>query len=447
MNKVAFPELPQAEHYRKTIRNSISGRVIGSVNAIVGNRVEVRGLSVPVGSICTIQTRSGQRGAAKVIGFRDDSPILAVMDELSALSSGDPVELQSHSVNLRLGEGLLGRVVDALGRPLDGRPLPASLTSTSVNMEPPASLDRPPIDTVFETGIRAIDGLLTCGLGQRLGIFAGAGGGKSTLMGMLARNSKADAVVIGLIGERGREVREFIEHTLGKEGMKRSALVVSTNDQPATMRIQAAWTATAIATALRDQGKNVVLLMDSVTRFATAQREIGLAVGEPPTTRGYPPSVFSMLPKLVEQTGRTDKGSITAFYAVLVDGDDNNEPISDNLRGLLDGHFILSRKLGAEGHWPALDVLESLSRLQTKLIPADSLAAATQLRQWLASYRTNEDLINIGAYRAGTNPELDKTIAMRPLLRQFLTQQANDISPLPATMKVMQALAGQATPA
>ncbi|QDV66932.1 putative ATP synthase YscN [Rosistilla carotiformis] len=442
MKNAPFPELVKAEDYRQTIRNAINGRVVGSVHAIVGNRVEVRGLSVPVGSICTIHTRSGQKGAAKVIGFRDDSPILAVMDELSALSSGDPVELQSHSVNLRLGEGLIGRVVDALGRPLDGRPLPASLTTTSINMEPPASLDRPPIETVFETGIRSIDGLLTCGLGQRLGIFAGAGGGKSTLMGMLAKNSKADAVVIGLIGERGREVREFIEHTLGKEGMARSTLVVSTNDQPATMRIQAAWTATAIATALRDQGKNVVLLMDSITRFATAQREIGLAVGEPPTTRGYPPSVFSTLPKLVEQSGRTERGSITAFYAVLVDGDDNNEPISDNLRGLLDGHFILSRKLGSEGHWPAIDVLESLSRLQTKLIPAKSLAAATQLRKWLANYRTNEDLINIGAYRAGTNPDLDKTIEMQPMVRQFLVQKSNEVSPLGITMKAMQTLAG-----
>ncbi|MEZ6090698.1 MAG: FliI/YscN family ATPase [Pirellulaceae bacterium] len=441
MTRVSFPEPPRADNYRASIDGAIAYHATGSVSAIVGNRIEVRGLNVPVGAVCEIQTRGGQRGAAKVIGFRDDSPILALMDEISSLASGDIVHLHSHSVNIRVGQELLGRVVDALGRPLDGRPLPPSLTPVSAEMHPPASLDRPPIDTVFETGIRAVDGLLTCGLGQRLGIFAGAGAGKSTLMGMLARNAKADAIVIGLIGERGREVREFIEHTLGKQGMRRSVLVVSTNDQPATMRIQAAWTATAIASALRSEGKNVVLFMDSITRFATAQREIGLAVGEPPTTRGYPPSVFSTLPRLVEQAGRTEHGSITAFYSVLVDGDDNNEPISDSLRGLLDGHFILSRKLGSEGHWPAIDILESLSRLQTKLIPGQSLAAASQLRKWLSDYRTNEDLINIGAYRQGTNPELDRTIAMRPVLRQFLMQTSEEVAPIAKTLKTMQEMA------
>ncbi len=447
MNGLKMPTMIQPSDVRETIDDAICARITGTVSAIIGNRVEVRGLNVPIGSLCEIKTHTGDRGAAKVIGFNNDSPILAVLDDVHGLSSGDQVQLCSHSISVPTGKAILGRIVDALGRPLDGRPLPASIRHAKIDMQPPKSLERPPIDTIFETGIRSIDGLLTCGLGQRIGIFAGAGGGKSTLTGMLARNSKADAIVIGLIGERGREVREFIEHTLGTEGMRRSTVVVSTNDQSATMRIQAAWTATAIASSLRAQGMNVVLFMDSVTRFATAQRELGLAAGEPPTTRGYPPSVFSTLPKLVEQSGRTESGSVTAFYSVLVDGDDPNEPISDTLRGLLDGHFLLSRKLGAEGHWPAIDVLDSLSRLQTKLLPAETLEAASQLRRWLADYRTNEDLINIGAYRPGTNPDLDQTIAMRPLIRKFLVQSDQEVAPLDTTLQTMQALQAQAATA
>ena len=326
---------------------------------------------------------------------------------MGSLSAGDRVRLVDHSEKLRVGPSLCGRVIDAFGQPLDSKPLPQDLVLTNAQRSAPESLDRPPIDKVLETGVRAIDTMLTCGVGQRLGIFAGSGVGKSTLLGMLARRAKVDRIVIGMIGERGREVQEFIDRCLGKEGLRRSVVVVATSDRPAAQRVSAAWTATAVAESFRDAGENVLLLLDSVTRFAMAQRELGLAAGEPPTTRGYPPSVFSQLPRLVERTGRTKTGSITAFYAVLVEGDDNNEPIADTLRGLLDGHIVLNRKLAAEAHWPPIDLLASLSRLQPHVASPELLKASVEARGHLATYAKNEDLISIGAYRVGTDAKID----------------------------------------
>jgi flagellum-specific ATP synthase len=319
--------------------------------------------------------------------------------------------------------------------------LPPGLASAEVDRAAPASLERPPIDEPLPTGVRAIDAMMTCGRGQRLGIFAGSGVGKSTLLGMLVRGTAADAVVVGMVGERGREVRDFLEESLGEQGLKRSTLVVATSDQPAALRLQAAWTATAIAESLRDAGKHVLLLIDSVTRFAMAQRELGLAAGEPPTTRGYPPSVFGLLPRLVERAGRTESGSITAFYSVLVEGDDTNEPIADTLRGLLDGHIVLSRQLASESHWPAIDVLESLSRLQPRIVDPPVRQAAETVRRSLAEYRRQADLIAIGAYRAGTNAELDRAVALRDPLRAFLTQGSEEKFPLAETQATLLQLA------
>jgi flagellum-specific ATP synthase len=327
---------------------------------------------------------------------------------------------------LRVGEQLLGRVIDAHGEPVDGRLPPITDARVRPSAAPPPATERPRIDVPLATGVRAIDGLLTCGLGQRMGIFSGSGVGKSVTLGMMARNTSADVNVIALIGERGREVNEFIERDLGPEGRARSVVVVATSDQPALMRVQAAMAATAVAEYFRDQGRDVLLMMDSLTRFAMAQREIGLAAGEPPTTRGYPPSVYAMLPRLVERAGRSRRGSITAFYSVLVEGDDTNEPISDAVRGLLDGHTVLSRKLASQGHYPAIDMLDSISRLMVDVTPAEQQAAALLVRQLLAAYRDHEDLISIGAYRHGSNPTVDVAIAMREEINQYLRQSIGE---------------------
>ena len=362
------------------------------------------------------------------------------LDHLQTLSAGDSVRLLDTSIKLRVGPKLCGRIIDAQGRPLDGRPLPDGLVRVDAHQQPPESLDRPPIDKILQTGVRAIDTMLTCGQGQRLGIFAGSGIGKSTLMGMLARGSSADRIVIGMVGERGREVQEFIQRCLGDAGLKRSVVVVATSDTPAAQRVLAAWTATAIAESFRDRGENVLLLIDSVTRFAMAQRELGLAAGEPPTTRGYPPSVFNVLPRLVERAGRTSRGSITAFYTVLVEGDDHNEPIADALRGLLDGHIVLSRELAAEAHWPPIDVLESLSRLQPHLVEPEILKASSVARKHLSDYRRSADLISIGAYRDGSDPAIDAAIAMREPLKILMTQDSDDLTPIEKSHAALVAL-------
>lgn len=391
--------------------------------------VVVDGLPVPVGSIVRIHRRNQGTLIAEAIGFDGGKTILAPLDNFDGVSQGDLVELFQTYRSVKVCPEIIGRVLDATGVPMDDGPELPFGSKTPCDASPVAALNRPPIDRILSTQIRAIDAFLTIGYGQRVGIFAGSGVGKSTLLGMLARGTNADCVVIALIGERGREVREFLDRDLGEDGRAKSVTVVATSDQPAPKRILAAKTATAIAESLRDEGKNVLLLMDSVTRFAMAQREVGLAAGEVPTTRGYPPSVFAMLPQLVERTGVNQRGSITALYTVLVEGDDTNEPISDALRGLLDGHIHLSRSIAARGRYPAIDVLPSLSRLQSQLVTREMRVAADSVRGMMATFRENEDLINIGAYQRGSNATMDRAIQLRPAIESFLTQGQRELIP------------------
>ncbi len=372
----------------------------GTVTQIAGTALAAAGFPAPVGALVEIERLGGASLRGEVIGFRDQQTIVSPYGELTGVRRGNRVRLVRTSRMVPVGDALLGRVIDAQGTAIDGRRQPALPPVRRSRARPPAATERPRIRSSLSTGIRAIDGLLTCGTGQRVGIFAGSGVGKSVVLGMMARNSSADVHVIALIGERGREVNEFIERDLGRQALAHSVVVVATSDQPAVLRVQAAQTATAVAEHFRDRGRRVLLLMDSLTRFAMAQREIGLAAGEPPTTRGYPPSVFALLPRLVERTGQNKFGSITAFYSVLVEGDDLNEPVSDTVRGLLDGHIVLSRRLAAGGHYPAIDVLASISRLMPDVTERDHLEAAMAVRRWLATYREHEDLISIGAVPA-----------------------------------------------
>ncbi len=428
--KLAPPPLPDLQSTVSMVSKAVTLDVRGRVAAVAGESIELEGMTAPLGAVCQLQTSDGATTLGRVIGFRGVRPVLAPLERLSAVSAGDSVRLLDTSIKLRVGSSLRGRIIDAMGCPLDGKPLPRDLRWVDADRAPPESLSRPPIDQTLQTGVRAIDSLLTCGQGQRLGIFAGSGVGKSTLLGMLARGTSADRIVIGMVGERGREVREFVSRSLGEEGFQKSVVVVATSDCPAAQRVSAAWTATSIAEAFRDEGNNVLLLIDSVTRFAMAQRELGLAAGEPPTTRGYPPSVFNLLPRLVERSGRTEKGSITAFYTVLVEGDDPNEPIADALRGLLDGHIMLSRTLAGQAQWPPIDVLDSLSRLQPHLVRPEVMEAVSLARRRLGDFRRHEDLISIGAYRQGTDPSVDAAIAMHEPLRKFLSQDATEIASL-----------------
>jgi len=395
----------------------------GSVVRTIGMTAAVAGFPAPVGALVEIERQTGHPVMGEVVGFRDDQTVVYPLSSLSGVRHGNRVRLVRSSRFVRVGQQLLGHVIDARGRCIDGRPQPAMVDRTQMDRRPPEAVQRPHIDTPLATGIRAIDGVLTCGRGQRVGIFSGSGVGKSVLLGMMARYTAADVNVIALVGERGREVNEFIQRDLGAEGLARSVVVVATSDQPALLRIQSAMTATSVAEYFRDQGKDVLLLMDSLTRFAMAQREIGLASGEPPTTRGYPPSAFAMLPRLVERTGRSPRGSITAFYSVLVEGDDASEPISDAVRGLLDGHIVLSRQLATRGHYPAVDVLESISRLIQDIVSPEQYSAAMAVRELLAAYREHEDLISIGAYRQGSNPTVDLAITMRDDIDRFLRQR------------------------
>ena len=398
----------------------------GSVVHTVGMTAAVAGFPAPVGALVEIQRATEAPLRAEVIGFRDDLTVLYPLAPMAGVRRGNPVRLVRTARWLRVGSALLGRVVDAEGRAIDGRPQPALEQRAPIDRDPPPATERPRIDATLGTGIRAIDGLLTCGKGQRMGIFAGSGVGKSVLLGMMARYTSADVNVIGLIGERGREVNEFIERDLGPAGLARSVVVVATSDEPALRRVRAAMTATAIAEYFRDQGRDVLLMMDSVTRFAMAQREIGLAAGEPPTTRGYPPSVFALLPRLMERAGRSARGSITGFYSVLVEGDDPQEPIADTVRGLLDGHTWLSRELAARGHYPAIDVLSSISRLMNDLVARPHQEGATLVRELLAAYRDHQDLISIGAYRKGANRTVDTAIEMREEIDRFLRQRIEE---------------------
>jgi flagellum-specific ATP synthase len=423
---LSLPPLPTPLSIRRRIETTSPLTVRGRVTSVVGANVVVEGMTAPLGSILRIDTVHGQSCAAKVIGFHGVCPMLAPLGEFNAFRAGDSVTLIADTLRIPVGPQLLGRVLDALGRPIDSKPLPHGLAVFTGDTPAPLSLSRPPIDEALATGVKAIDAMLTIGRGQRMGIFAGSGVGKSTLLGMLARGTEADAIVIAMVGERGREVREFTERTLGAAGIARSVIVVATSDQPAAVRVQAAWTANAIAESMRDSGKHVLLLVDSITRMAMAQRELSLAAGEPVTTRGYTPGVFAALPRLIERAGRTESGSITAFYSVLVEGDDMNEPIADTVRGLLDGHIVLSRVLANEAHWPAIDVLESVSRLQPHLVGGEIMAAAESLRKDLAEYRRHAGLISIGAYRPGAQPQLDRAIAIRESAQSLLCQRSNE---------------------
>jgi len=407
--------------------------LIGSVARTVGMTVSVADFPAPVGALAEIRRQAGPPLVAEVIGFRDELTVLYPFSELAGVRHGNRVRLMRTSRWLRVGSELLGRVIDAQGKAVDGKAEPALSDRTGFRRQPPHPCDRPRIDAALTTGIRGIDGLLTCGKGQRMGIFSGSGVGKSVLLGMMARHTDADVIVICLVGERGREVNEFIQRDLGPEGLAKSVVVVATSNEPALVRVHAASTATAIAEYFRDQGKDVLLLMDSLTRFALAQREIGLAAGEPPTTRGYPPSVFAVLPQLVERTGRSPQGSITAFYAVLVEADDPNEPISDAVRGLLDGHVWLARKLASRGHYPAIDVLESLSRMMPDVTSDEHRQAAVVVRQLLAAHRDHEDLISIGAYRRGANATVDVAIEMQDEISRYLCQRVEERSTAEAT--------------
>jgi len=400
----------------------------GRVRDLIGLIIEATGLQVEMGEICLVgDGRDRPAVATEVVGFRGGRTLLMPLGELRGISPGTSVHPTGSPFKVAVGEQLLGRVMDGLGRPLDEYGDLGDVAWRRATASPPDALSRPRITDRVGLGVRALDTLVPCGVGQRLGIFAGSGVGKSSLLGMIARSTTADVNVIALVGERGREVREFIERDLG-DALAHSVVVVATSDQPALVRIQAAFTATAIAEHFRDQGRNVMLMMDSVTRFAMAQREVGLAIGEPPATRGYTPSVFALLPRLLERAGTSTRGSITGLYTVLVDGDDMNEPIADAVRSILDGHVVLTRSLAHAGHYPAIDVLQSVSRLISEITRPEVREAGQRLRAALAAYREKEDLISIGAYQHGTDPLLDAAIAMRPRIDAFLRQRVEDFT-------------------
>lgn len=417
----------------------------GRVKRVVGLMIESQGPVSSIGDVCYIhvQGKKSRKIRAEVVGFKDENIILMPYTTVTDISPGSLVETTGKPLEIKVGTSLVGNVLDSLGQPLDGSLLPKGLREVPTEQEPPNPLLRPPISEPIEVGVRLIDSLLTVGNGQRVGIFAGSGVGKSTLLGMIARNTKADINVIALIGERGREVREFIERDLGPEGLKRSIVIVATSDQPPLMRIKGAYTATAIAEYFRSKGMKVMMLMDSVTRVAMAQREIGLAIGEPPTTKGYTPSVFSVLPKLLERTGTSIEGSITAFYTVLVDGDDMNEPIADTVRGILDGHYVLDRELANKGQYPAVDVLKSISRVMNQISSKRHIKAAESLRESLSTYRQSEDLINIGAYKKGSSQEIDRAIALYPQILNFLKQQTDEKVTIDDGIEQLFALVGE----
>lgn len=417
-------------------------RVWGKVNKVVGLVVEGYCPGVSVGSICELTPLNGDKPVtAEVVGFRQDLALLMPLGELRGLGPGSLIRVLRENATLPVGEALLGRVVDALGSPIDGGGLPDLEHEASLYSLPPGPMERASIDTPLDLGVRAINGLLTCGVGQRMGIMAGSGVGKSVLLGMMAKDASSDVNVIALIGERGREVREFIERDLGLEGLARSIVVTVTSDQSPLLRVRGAFVATALAEHFCGQGARVLLMMDSVTRFAMALREVGLAIGEPPATKGYTPTVFAALPKLLERAGNfADKGSITALYTVLVEGDDMNEPVADAVRSILDGHIVLSRDLAAKNHYPSIDVLHSTSRVMRDIVSAQHMEAAGKIRQILATYREAEDLINIGAYNRGSNSRIDHSIDHIDAVNSFLQQGMGERVSMEQTFKQMQEL-------
>jgi len=404
----------------------LAAGLTGSVNHVIGHTVAVAGFAAPLGATCVIHREQGTPVPAEVVGFRGNETLVLPYGDLAGVRRGNRVDLKNTTPVVRVGERLLGRIVDGLGRFIDGKPATTLPYRAPLHSGATTPLSRPRIDTPLGTGVRAIDSLLTCGKGQRLGIFSGSGVGKSTLLGQMANYSSADVNVIALIGERGREVREFVERDLGPEGLAKSVVVVATSDQPALLRLRAAFLGTAVAEYFRDSGRDVLLMMDSVTRFALAQREIGLAAGEPPATRGYPPSVFALLPRLLERSGRSERGSITGLYTVLVEADDANEPISDSVRGILDGHVMLSRRLAEQAHWPAIDVLSSISRSMNDIVEPQHRDAAANVKRLLAAYRQSEDLISIGAYQPGSNRDVDLAIRMKERIDGHLQQSTSD---------------------
>ncbi|MGL6173045.1 MAG: flagellar protein export ATPase FliI [Cellulosilyticaceae bacterium] len=407
---------------------------VGKVSKVVGITIESIGPKVNVGDICSIQTKKGTEVLAEAVGFRESNILLMPLGNIDGIGPGCRVTSYGNKMKVKVDESLLGKIVDWKAEPIDGIPVECK-AEVPIDNDAPNPLTRQRIYTQMPLGIRAIDGMLSIGKGQRMGIFAGSGVGKSTLLGMIARNALSDINVIALIGERGREVREFIEKDLKEEGLKRTIVVVATSDQPALIRQKAAMTATAIAEYFRDQGKDVLLMMDSLTRFAMAQREIGLAIGEPPVSRGYTPSVFGIMPKLLERAGNGEKGSVTGLYTVLVDGDDFNEPITDTVRGILDGHIMLSRKLAHKTHYPAIDVLASISRVMGDITSKEHRLQAAQIKKHMAVYQEAEDLINVGAYSMGSNTEIDLAIQKMPVIKNFLCQQTDENIPLEDTLE------------
>jgi flagellum-specific ATP synthase len=426
MHLSSSAEGPSLARYLDLVETCNPLPLCGRVSRTVGLVIESAGPRARVGEICEIVCADGTLLPVQVVGFRDATVLSVPLGDTAGIRPGDRIIARQGTVSVGVGKSLLGRVVDPLGRPIDGRPL---RTEARYPLYPRTlnPMDRDPVVAPLGTGVRAIDALLTCGRGQRLGLFGGSGVGKSTLLGMMARGTAADVTVLGLVGERGRELRSFLEHDL-KDGLDRSVVVASTSDNPPLLRLRAAFTATAIAEYFRDQGLNVLLLMDSVTRFAMAQREVGLAAGEPPTTKGYPPSVFAMLPNLLERAGAVRRsGSITAFYTVLVEGDDHNEPIADAVRSILDGHIVLSRDLASRGHYPAIDILQSVSRTMPDVTDVNHRRRAAQVREWLAAVRDSEDLVTVGAYVAGANPRIDEARARRDAINAFLCQSADSL--------------------
>lgn len=444
------PEPFSAVGYSKVLKRVETLRRLGRVQKVVGLTLEAAGPPVFLDEACLLQSsvnaHARARGGilAEVVGFREGRVLLLPLGAMEQVGPGSEIVALGKKLEIRVGQDLLGRIVNGLGVPMDGKEPIKGKTYYPLAAPAPNPLERTRICEPLSLGIRAVDAMLTCGKGQRLGIFSGSGVGKSTLLGMIARNTSADVNVIGLVGERGREVREFIEKDLGEEGLKRSVVVAATSDQPSLVRIKGALAATAIAEYFRDQGLDVMLMMDSVTRIALAQREVGLAIGEPPATRGYTPSVFAFLPRLLERSGTARKGSITALYTVLVEGDDMNEPVADAVRGILDGHIVLSRALAQENHYPAVDILASVSRLMIDLVSPEHQEAAARFRELLAVYKANEDLINIGAYAAGSNPRVDQAIRVYPIFRDFLCQKTDEKTTFDdATQALLELIAGE----
>jgi len=427
--------------YQERLQRLHGAGPVGRVAKVVGLTVESQGPPAALGEACAITTRGGKETLAEVVGFRDGRVCLMPWEHLEGISVGATVRSTGCPLQIPVGPEVLGRILDPLGRPIDDLgPISPRAVKKQLVREVPNPSRRQRIKDILQTGVRVLDAFTTCGRGQRLGIFAGSGVGKSSLLGMISRHSSAEINVIALIGERGREVLEFVEKDLGPEALKRSVIIVATSDQPALVRIKAAYTANTIAAYFRDQGKHVLLLMDSLTRLAMAQREVGLAIGEPPATRGYPPSVFGLLPVVLEQAGCNERGAITGFYTVLTEGDDWNDPISDCVRSILDGHILLSRKLASENQYPAVEVLESLSRLQSDLINPEQQKTVASARQVLAIHRQYRELLDIGAYKSGTNPQLDRALEIHPKLMEFLRQPINEKAPLAKTFETLFAL-------